>query len=160
MWGLNNLNNNQQKENKMKTTENKKQNENVIKVINQQNENKMKTTENKKESVLSKINAISKNAELKTCLGQKQTSIYKDEIFKDCTDKEKKTIRRKLRNFLYSFVQSEVNTKNAHAFAEFYAEFYRVNDYSLSSVCNENLGIEKKQQLTTFLENIKKELEK
>ena len=100
---------------------------------------------------------------LQTALGTKKASIYKNEIFDDCTDKEKKSLRKKLRNMLFSCATSLVNEKNAEkknalikAFNEFYKECYVNNDYSLQSVCNENLKAEKKEILENALNLCKK----
>nr|DAV67533.1 MAG TPA: hypothetical protein [Caudoviricetes sp.] len=103
---------------------------------------------------------------LKTSLGTKKASIYKDEIFLDCNEKEKKSLRKKLRNMLFSCASSLLNEKNKEnqkalikAFNDFYKECYLINDYSLNSVCNENLKTEKKEILSNALNLCKKELE-
>ena len=103
---------------------------------------------------------------LKTSLGTKKASIYKDEIFTDCNEKEKKSLRKKLRNMLFSCASSLINEKNKEnqkalikAFNDFYKECYLINDYSLNSVCNENLKQEKKEILSNALNFCKKELE-
>ena len=103
---------------------------------------------------------------LRTNLGTKKASIYKDEIFTDCNEKEKKSLRKKLRNMLFSCATSLINEKNKEnqkalikAFNDFYKECYLINDYSLNSVCNENLKIEKKEILSNALNLCKKELE-
>lgn len=100
---------------------------------------------------------------LQTALGTKKASIYKNEIFEGCTDKEKKSLRKKLRNMLFSCATSLVNEKNADkqkslikAFNSFYKECYVNNDYSLQSVCNENLKAEKKEILENALNLCKK----
>lgn len=103
---------------------------------------------------------------LKTNLGTKKANIYKDEIFTDCNEKEKKSLRKKLRNMLFSCATSLLNEKNKEnqkalikAFNDFYKECYLINDYSLNSVCNENLKTEKKEILSNALNLCKKELE-
>lgn len=103
---------------------------------------------------------------LKTSLGTKKASIYKDEIFTNCNEKEKKSLRKKLRNMLFSCATSLLNEKNKEnqkalikAFNDFYKECYLINDYSLNSVCNENLKTEKKEILSNALNLCKKELE-
>lgn len=103
---------------------------------------------------------------LKTSLGTKKASIYKDEIFTDCNEKEKKSLRKKLRNMLFSCATSLLNEKNKEnqkalikAFNDFYTECYLINDYSLNSVCNENLKTEKKEILSNALNLCKKEIE-
>lgn len=95
---------------------------------------------------------------LQTSLGTKKASIYKKGIFEGCSDKEKKSLRKKLRNMLFSCAISLVNEKDAKkknelvkAFNAFYKDCYVNNDYSLQSVCNENLKTEKKEILENAL---------
>lgn len=100
---------------------------------------------------------------LKTNLGTKKASIYKEEIFSECSDKEKKSLRKKLRNTLYSLCSSLIDEKEEtkkkkliSSFNEFYKQVYIINDYSLQSVCNENLKSEKKEILQNALNICKK----
>lgn len=100
---------------------------------------------------------------LKTNLGTKKASIYKNEIFENTTDKEKKSLRKKLRNTLYSLCSSLISEKDEtkknkliKSFNEFYKQVYINNDYSLQSVCNENLKTEKKDILQQALNICKK----
>lgn len=95
---------------------------------------------------------------LQTSLGTKKASIYKVGIFENCTDKEKKSLRKKLRNMLFSCATSLVAEKDAkkknelvNAFNAFYKDCYANNDYTLQSVCNENLKAEKKEILQNAL---------
>lgn len=106
------------------------------------------------------ISKFAKNTKgvLNTSLGTKKASIYKDEIFEGCTEKEKKSLRKKFRNMLYSVAKSLQNEKEKEnqkklivAFNELYTEVYKVNDYSLQSVCSENLSNEKKEILQKAL---------
>lgn len=131
----------------------------------------MKTNKKNSESANKVNNAkevISKFAEntkgvLKTSLGTKKTSIYKEVIFEGCTDKEKKSLRKKFRNMIFSVAKAlkdetnkENKTKLINAFNELYLEVYITNDYSLQSVCNENLSNEKKEILQNALNICKK----
>nr|DAE96734.1 MAG TPA: hypothetical protein [Caudoviricetes sp.] len=100
---------------------------------------------------------------LKTNLGTKKASIYKSEIFSESTEKEKKSLRKKLRNTLYSLCFSLIDEKDEtkkkkliSSFNEFYKQVYVTNDYSLQSVCNENLKTEKKDILQQALNICKK----
>ena len=100
---------------------------------------------------------------LKTNLGTRKESIYKSEIFSECNDKEKKSLRKKLRNTLYSIGSSLIDEKDEtkkkkliSSFNEFYKQVYVTNDYSLQSVCNENLKTEKKDILQQALNICKK----
>lgn len=100
---------------------------------------------------------------LPTNLGTKKTTIYKENIFENCNDKEKKSLRKKLRNTLYSICSAVVTEQNKEkqnklikSFNDFYKNVYLVNDYSLQSVCNENLKAEKKEILQNALNICKK----
>lgn len=92
---------------------------------------------------------------LKSNLGNRQKTLYKESIFKNCTEKEQKSIRRKIRKVVLSFadnIQSKDNKKLINAFNEFYKETFICNDYSLHSICNENLASEKKEKLQKLLD--------
>lgn len=100
---------------------------------------------------------------LKTNLGTKKATIYKENIFENCSDKEKKNLRKKLRNTLFSLCSSLIDEKEEtkkkkliSSFNEFYKQVYIINDYSLQSVCNENLKSEKKEILQNALDICKK----
>lgn len=139
----------------MKTNKENKKASETKKVINQQNETTMKT--NEKKTSIEKLQEFAKSANLRTNLGTKKASIYKDDVFADLDEKGKKSLRKKIRNLLLSFVKSEVNENNIKAFNAFYYEFYKVQDYTLQSVCSENLDATKKQQINEFLNAIKKQ---
>ena len=49
---------------------------------------------------------------LKTSLGTKRESIYQTAIFENCSDKEKKSLRKKLRNTLFSICSSLIDEKD------------------------------------------------
>lgn len=92
---------------------------------------------------------------LKSNLGNRQKTLYKESIFENCTEKEQKSIRRKIRKVVLSFadnIQSKENKKLINAFNEFYKETFICNDYSLHSICNENLANEKKEKLQKLLD--------
>lgn len=100
---------------------------------------------------------------LKTSLGTKRENIYKFEIFLESTEKEKKSLRKKLRNTLFSLCSSLIDEKDEtkknkliKSFNDFYKQVYVTNDYTLQSVCNENLKSEKKEILQTALNICKK----
>ena len=103
---------------------------------------------------------------LVTNKGTKKETIYKDAIFEGLNDKEKKTARKRIRNYVHAifesiiFSEKEKNkqsiTKLANSFAEFYKETYKVNDYSFSSVASENT--KDKEIINNALAIIKKEL--
>lgn len=126
-------------------------------VVNNKKETTAKVESKNVKNIISEFANNTKGL-LQTALGTKKVSIYKNEIFAECTDKEKKSLRKKLRNMLFSCATSLVNEKDEKkkkelikAFNEFYEECYVNNDYSLQSVCNENLKSEKKEILQNAL---------
>ena len=133
---------------------------------NNVNNESVKAVENKKSSLESIFKNFNENSKglLTTNLGTKKSSIYKDELFEGVDEKKKKSLRKKFRNMLFSVAKAivtekkEENKKNLiNTFNEFYTEVYKVHDYSLQSVCNENLQQEKKEILLKALELMKKE---
>ena len=114
------------------------------------------------DEILNKVRNNTKGL-LTTNMGTKKLSVYKEECFMGCSDKEKKSLRKKFRNVLLSIAKSLIEEKNKdnkkkliNAFNEFYKDTYSINDYSLQSVCNENLSNEKKQILEQALKECKK----
>lgn len=104
---------------------------------------------------------FAKNTEgiIKSSRGTKKASIYKEFLFEGATDKEKKSLRRKFRNMLFSLCESITQEKGKDnlqklvvAFNEFYRESFVTNDYSLGSVCQENLNDNKKKIIKQALE--------
>ena len=103
---------------------------------------------------------------LTTNKGTKKESIYKESIFEELSDKEKKSIRKKIRNYVHSIFESIINadkvnnkkdvSKLAKTFADFYCETYKLNDYSFSSIASENT--KDKETINNALAIIKKEL--
>lgn len=107
---------------------------------------------------------LTKNCEglLKSNLGTKKTSIYNTGVLPS-DEKGKKSTRKKLRNVLFSICSSIIEEKNednkkrlVNSFNEFYKATYRVNDYTLASVCNENLNATKKEIILKALNICKK----
>lgn len=141
---------------------------NMEKVKNNAVVNEVKNVENKEnkknalENIFKSFNENSKGL-LTTNLGTKKSSIYKEELFENIEEKQKKSLRKKFRNMLFSVSKAlisetkEENKKSLiNTFNDFYKEVYKVHDYSLSSVCNENLQAEKKEVLIKALEIAKK----
>lgn len=100
---------------------------------------------------------------LKTSFGIKKSDIYKEEIFSKLSDKEKKVARKKFRNTILSLSESLVQEKDKtrleklkKAFLDFYKQVYKVNDFSLSSVCSENMKETNKDILKKALQIVKK----
>ena len=132
----------------------------------------MKEKKQKENAVQKKVTAsasdiiatLNKNCEglLKSSLGTKKTSIYNTGVLPN-DEKGKKSTRKKLRNVLFSICSSIIEEKNednkkrlVNSFNEFYKATYRVNDYTLASVCNENLNATKKEIILKALNICKK----
>ena len=103
------------------------------------------------------LNSFFSNDLLKTNKGGAKENIYKKDIF-DGVD-NKKSLRTKLRKLMFNYCSSILNitdsekAKNlAKDFSNFYVSVYRVNDFSLSSVCSANMEQTKKDVLTKGLE--------
>lgn len=142
-----------------------KTNKNLKESAKQVNNVKVEKVESKKISAKDILSTLQKNTNglLKTSLGTKKATIYKEDIFSECSDKEKKSLRKKLRNTLFSLCSSlisetekEKQNKLIKSFNDFYKSVYIINDYSLQSVCNENLKSEKKDILQQALNICKK----
>ena len=102
---------------------------------------------------------------LKSSKGGTKESIYKNEIFVDVENK--KSLRTKLRKLVYNYCSSIVaitDDKKAKALAKdfmsFYASVYKVNDFSLSSICSANTEENKKEILKKGIEKFAKLLKK
>lgn len=102
---------------------------------------------------------------LKSSKGGTKESIYKNEIFADVENK--KSLRTKLRKLVYNYCASIVEIKDdkkaktlAKDFANFYASVYKVNDFSLTSICSANTEESKKDVLKQGIEKFAKLLKK
>lgn len=102
---------------------------------------------------------------LKSSKGGTKESIYKNEIFVDVENK--KSLRTKLRKLVYNYCSSIVaitDDKKAKALAKdfmsFYTSVYKVNDFSLSSICSANTEETKKDVLKKGIEKFAKLLKK
>lgn len=99
---------------------------------------------------------------IKSNLGTTKSSLFKDSVL-PTNEKQKKSMRKKLRNVLFSICSTlvveqnkEKQSKLINAFNDFYCATYAINDYTLASVCNENLSSEKKDIIKKALEICKK----
>ena len=102
---------------------------------------------------------------LKSSKGGTKESIYKNEIFANVENK--KGLRTKLRKLVYNYCASIVEIKDdkkakalAKDFSNFYASVYKVNDFSLSSICSANTEETKKEVLKNGIEKFAKLLKK
>lgn len=147
--------------------------ENVNVIVENSSKEKINKVSAKKAKAQSKANNIlykdilanlNKSTEglLKTSFGKK-SDIYKEEIFSELSDKEKKVARKKFRNTILSLSESLTQEKDKtrleklkKAFLDFYKQVYKVNDFSLSSVCSENMKETNKEILKKALQIVKK----
>lgn len=149
--------------------------ENVNVVVENSSKEKVNKVSAKKAKAQAKANNIlykdilanlNKSTEglLKTSFGViKKSDIYKEEIFSELSDKEKKVARKKFRNTILSLSESLTQEKDKtrleklkKAFLDFYKQVYKVNDFSLSSICSENMKETNKEILKKALQIVKK----
>lgn len=135
--------------------------------INKVSAKKTKAQAKKANNILYKdiLANLNKSTEgfLKTSFGLKKSDIYKEEIFSKLSDKEKKVARKKFRNTILSLSESLIQEKDKtrleklkKAFLDFYKQVYKVNDFSLSSICSENMKETNKEILKKALQIVKK----
>lgn len=96
----------------------------------------------------------------KTALGTR-TEIYKKELFLGANEKQKKSLRKKIRHVTYNFlltIATNADKKLIDGFIDFYKQVYAVNDFSFSSIASENTKEEKKEILMKGLEIVKKSM--
>lgn len=98
---------------------------------------------------------------LKSAKGGTKESIYKNEIFAEVENK--KGLRTKLRKLVLNYCSSVIaitDDKKAKAlakdFSNFYSSVYKVNDFSLSSICSANTEETKKEVLKKGIEKFAK----
>lgn len=124
-----------------------------------------KASENNVNATANEILAMTAKATaglIKSNLGTKKSSLFKENVL-PTDEKQKKSMRKKLRNVLFSICSTliveqnkEKQSKLISAFNDFYFATYANNDYTLASVCNENLSSEKKDIIKKALEICKK----
>ena len=102
---------------------------------------------------------------LKSAKGGTKESIYKEDIFADTENK--KGLRTKLRKLVLNYCSSIIaitDDKKAKALAKdfqnFYTSVYKVNDFSLSSLCSANTEESKKEVLKKGIEKFSTLLKK
>lgn len=87
-------------------------------------------------------------------------SVFKKELMENLTDPEQKTFRRKARKLILTFAETLCNAptdaKAKAQFNELYQSLYAINDYTLQSICSENMREKNKDVLKKALEIAKK----
>lgn len=93
-------------------------------------------------------------------LGSNKESIFRKETLNYFIDKGKKSsnLRTKARNKVQSYAKSIINLTDKKeikdmfdAFNNFYKLWYKTNDYSLSSLCSDNMDKDKKDNIIKML---------
>lgn len=87
-------------------------------------------------------------------------SVFKKELINGMTDNQAKVFRRKIRKMILSFAETLCNAptdaKAKAQFNELYKQVYAVNDYTLQSICSENMKDVNKKILQKALDIAKK----
>lgn len=112
------------------------------------------------------LNSFKSTELLKSNKGTKE-SIYKENVFEGANKEEFKKLRKKIRNLAENYFSSilAISDKSkaeklAKDFYQFYTSCYKVNDFTLSSVCSANLEENKKSIFSKGIEKYKKILNK
>lgn len=112
------------------------------------------------------LNLFKSTELLKSNKGTKE-SIYKDTIFEGVSKEEFKKIRKKVRNLAENYFSSILaisdktkSEKLAKDFMSFYSQVYKLNDFSIESVCSANMEENKKSIFAKGIEKYKKILNK
>lgn len=119
-----------------------------------------KVNNNENMNPLTTLFANLANVGINITAGASHREIFKKEIISSLPDKEAKTFRRKIRKLMLAYAESLVNAPNNKAilnqFNELYKQVYSVNDYTISSVCSDNMKEANKNILIKALDIAKK----
>lgn len=115
-----------------------------------------------KNNVMDAIFANLNKAGISLTIENSHRSVFKKEIITQLTDDEAKSFRKKVRKTMLTFAQTLIamprDEKALRQFNTLYKEVYAVNDYSLTSICAENMKQVNKDILTKALAIAKKSL--
>ena len=107
------------------------------------------------------LNSFMSTELLKSAKGGTKESIYKNEIFAEVENK--KSLRTKLRKLVLNYCSSVIAITDdkkaktlAKDFLNFYSSVYKINDFSLSSICSANTEETKKEVLKKGIEKFAK----
>lgn len=131
---------------------------------NVNNVNNNVTNENDAKAKKISVNDIFANlakSGINLSLENSHRSVFKSELIKDLTDVQAKVFRRKIRKMILSFAETLCNAptdaKAKQQFNELYKQVYAVNDYTLQSICSENMKEVNKKILQKALDIAKNE---
>lgn len=117
------------------------------------------TTTNKNQKSNELVNAIFanlQNAGVNVSNGTRR-EIFKKEIIAGLTDDKAKSFRKKIRKIMLALAETIVQTngkdaKAIDAFNETYKSAYALNDYTLQSICSDNMKAINKDYLQKALQ--------
>lgn len=119
----------------------------------------MTTTKNKANAIESIFANLAKNG-LNLSLENSHRSVFKKELINSLTDEQAKNFRKKIRKTMLALAETlcnaPTNAKAKEQFNVLYKEVYAVNDYTLQSICSENMKDVNKNILKKALEIAKK----
>ena len=111
-------------------------------------------------NVMDTIFANLAKSDINLTLENSRRSIFKKELINGMTDTQAKIFRRKIRKMMLSFAETLCNAptdaKAKQQFTELYKQVYAVNDYTLQSICSENMKEVNKKILQKALDIAKK----
>lgn len=123
---------------------------------NSVNNNVTVNNENAKKISVNDIFANLAKSGINLSLENSHRSVFKSELIKDLTDAQAKVFRRKIRKMILSFAETLCNAPTdataKEQFNELYKQVYAVNDYTLQSICSENMKEANKKILQKALE--------
>lgn len=99
--------------------------------------------------------------------GTNKENIYKVSLFVNLTDKEKKSLRRKIRSIRESFIYSFIRTENKESLKKLFTQFqlfcestynfeFSVENMKTENFCSANTSETEKQNINKAIEIIKK----
>lgn len=116
----------------------------------------MATTTNVMDTILANLAKSGINLSLENS----HRSVFKKELINGMTDTQAKIFRRKIRKMILAIAETLCNTPTdataMQQFNELYRQVYAVNDYTLQSICSENMKEINKKILQRALEIAKK----
>lgn len=119
-----------------------------------------KSNNNETNNVMDTIFANLAKSGINLTLENSHRSVFKKELINGMTDTQAKIFRQKIRKMILSFAETLVNAptdaKAKQQFNELYKQVYAVNDYTLQSICSENMKEVNKKILQKALDIAKK----
>ena len=118
-----------------------------------------KATNNVKSNAIESIFANLAKSGINLNLENSHRSVFKKELIDGLTDPQAKVFRRKIRKMMIAFAETLCNAPTDEAkqqFNDLYKQIYSVNDYTLQSICSENMKEVNKKILQKALEIAKK----